>query len=327
MTHPLSGFVSVEESAELVRNYRYAVERMMRTLGGWIALTPELSAKLLMGRHVWDNAQHADALGRRLPELRALAHVSAPANQAFVAFMDAVEEPERPHQTLERLTGIYGVVKPHLMAAYLEHLRVANTVYEPPTQRILARCVEDERRHIAAGLVVLGHLVTTPALEERANAWRARLEPLLAASGGVTGRGLPPLASVDPVAPAPSLSDDAREFIRFEQPETRWTVPADLESAVRALGDALTARDAGGLSGWLLPGATLGEGVEAALAAGQVTGHRMVSLAKIGRQRLIKLRLQGPGGSVVLSTRWTPADGGWRVAVLDLAALEPQSRA
>ncbi len=42
----------------------------MRVLGGWIALTPELPAKLLFGRHVWDCAQHADAWGRRLPELR-----------------------------------------------------------------------------------------------------------------------------------------------------------------------------------------------------------------------------------------------------------------
>ncbi|PYO55509.1 MAG: hypothetical protein DMD83_19265, partial [Candidatus Rokuibacteriota bacterium] len=92
MTHPLSGHFSADESARLIRNYRYAVERMMRMLGGWIALTPELSAKLLMGRHVWDNAQHADALGRRLPELRAQAHVSEPANEAFVAFMDAIEE-------------------------------------------------------------------------------------------------------------------------------------------------------------------------------------------------------------------------------------------
>src|SRR5213596_3076696 len=101
-----------------MRNYRYAVERMMRILGGWIALTPELSAKLLMGRHVWDNAQHADALGRRLPELRAAAHVSEPANAAFVTFLDSLEEPTHPAQTIERLTGVYRVLKPHLVDAY-----------------------------------------------------------------------------------------------------------------------------------------------------------------------------------------------------------------
>lgn len=32
----------------------------MRTLAGWIALTPELPAKLLLGRQVWDYAQRAD---------------------------------------------------------------------------------------------------------------------------------------------------------------------------------------------------------------------------------------------------------------------------
>src|SRR5213083_2338303 len=105
-----------------MRNYRYAVERTLRALGGWIALTPELSAKLLMGRHVWDLAQLADAFGARLPELRAHAQVSEPANERVVAFMDAVEEPEAPGQTVERLVGVYRVLKPHLLASYHDHL-------------------------------------------------------------------------------------------------------------------------------------------------------------------------------------------------------------
>ena len=96
---PLDGAHSVEQSARLIRHYRYATERMMRMMGGWLALTPEVSAKLLMGRHVWDNAQHADILGRRLPELRAHAQESEPANEAFRAFMDALESPETPERT------------------------------------------------------------------------------------------------------------------------------------------------------------------------------------------------------------------------------------
>ena len=60
---------------------------MTRLLGGWIALTPELDAKLLFGRHVWDCAQHADLWGRRLPELRASAQQSEPANDQIVALL------------------------------------------------------------------------------------------------------------------------------------------------------------------------------------------------------------------------------------------------
>ncbi len=189
MTHPLAGHLEVDESAKTVRHYRYAVERMMRILGGWIALTPELSAKLLMGRHVWDSAQHADAWGKRLPELRAAAQVSEPANARLVAFLDAVEAAERPEQTVERVVAIYRVLKPHLLATYEAHLASANAVYEPPTCRILARCIEDERRHVAAGRDVLRHLLRTPELEARARACEARLWPLLEAAGGVTGDG------------------------------------------------------------------------------------------------------------------------------------------
>src|SRR6266851_117076 len=50
--HPLAGAFSVEASSRVIRNYRYVEERMMRILGGWIALTPEVPVKLLFGRHV-----------------------------------------------------------------------------------------------------------------------------------------------------------------------------------------------------------------------------------------------------------------------------------
>lgn len=307
----------------MIRNYRYAVERMMRILGGWIALTPELSAKLLMGRHVWDNAQHADAFGRRLPELRAQAHVSEPANEAFVAVMDAIEEPELPGQTVERVVGVYGVLKPHLLASYEEHLGLANEVYEPPTRRILARCAEDERRHIAAGLAVLGHLVTTPALEERASARKARLERLMAASGGVTGRGVPSPVIAAFVPPAVAASDDARELIRLEQSAAGWSLSEDLESAVQRLGDALIARDPAGVRRSFLPGAAPAEDVESALAAHRLDRQRIVALAEVGRQRLVKLRVEGPDRSIALVVRWVPGEGGWRAAAIDLVATDP----
>ncbi len=324
MTHPLAGPFSAEESARLIRNYRYAVERMMRVLGGWIALTPELSAKLLMGRHVWDNAQHADALGRRLPELRARAHVSEPANEAFVAVMDAIEEPELPGQTVERVVGLYGVLKPHLLASYEEHLRLANRVYEPPTRRILATCAEDERRHIAAGQAVLRHLATTPALRERANGWKVRLEQLLAASGGVTGGAVPPSAIAAFVPPTVAASDEVREVIQLEQSGAGWPpLSEDLESAVQSLGDALIAGDPAGIRRRFQPDVAPAEEVESALATHRVDRHRIVAAAKVGQQRLVKLRVEGPDGSIALVVRWVPGEDGWRAAAIDLVATDP----
>ena len=323
VAHPLAGQTSAEESARLIRNYRYAVERMMRILGGWIALTPEISAKLLLGRHVWDNAQHADALGKRLPELRAPAHASEPANAAFAAFMDAIEEPERPSQTVERLVGVYRVLKPHLLATYEDHLHRVNAVYEPPTQRILQRAIDDERRHIAAGLTVIQHVASAPEHEQRAAAWRARLDGLLEASGGVTGQGLPPAARLDGGAVDTALSDDAHELIRLELSATRWPIPDDLRAAVRAFGDALVAGDAAAARRW--SGAEAGgwdDVLQSAVSQLEARSHRPVAFAKIGGQRVIKLRVDGRGGAATLITRWIPSAEGWRVAAIEVTAVE-----
>src|SRR5215813_3928372 len=80
----MEGVYSVAQTAQMIRQYRYAEEQMMRIMAGWIALTPELVVKLELGRQVWNCAQHADILGKRLPELRARAQVSEPPNDTFV---------------------------------------------------------------------------------------------------------------------------------------------------------------------------------------------------------------------------------------------------
>lgn len=314
--YPLEGAHSVEESARRVRRYRYATERMMRVLGGWLALTPEISAKLLMGRHVWDNAQHADALGRRLPELRAPAQQSEPAGEGFVAFLDALESAETPELTVERLVGVYRVLKPHLLAAYERDLASANAVYEPPTRRILARCAEDERRHIAAGERVLAHLATTPAAEARAATWAERLGGLLAAAGGVTGEGLP---TPVPAPVSPEGVTEAEEFIRLETRPARWPLPDDLRAAAAALGDALVARDVPAVRRWLAGDAVWSEAEDSMLAAARFTHHEIVAATRIGRHLLLKLRLDGPEGSVTLAARWAGGPEGWRAQALDVA--------
>jgi hypothetical protein len=183
----LAGHLGVEATARRVRRYRYAEERMMRVMAGWIALTPELPAKLLLGRQVWDCAQHADQWGKRLPELRAPAQVSEAPSSGFVRFFDVLEAREAWGETLERLTGVYRVLKPHLATVYEAHLGQVNAVYEPPTHRILERCLVDERRHLAEGAAVIERLARTGDEQARVAAWERELRRMLDASGGVTG--------------------------------------------------------------------------------------------------------------------------------------------
>jgi hypothetical protein len=183
----LDGVYSVRQSVAHIMNFRFAEERMMRMMAGWIALTPEIPVKLEMAKQVYEDALHADALGKRLPELRAQAQVSKAANEQFASFIQEIEDKEQWEDTIERLVGIYRVLKPHLIANYSAHVTAANPVYEPPTIRIFAKLLEDEQAHVEKGLVLLGDLLDTPEKSRRAGQWQAHLEELLFASGGVTG--------------------------------------------------------------------------------------------------------------------------------------------
>ena len=182
----MDGVYSVRQGAVYISNYRYAEERMMRMMAGWIALTPQIQVKLEMARQVYEDALHTDALGKRLPELRAQI-ASKPSNAEFVTFMNAIEDKEEWDDTIERLVGIYRVLKPHLISHYSAHSATTNPVYEPPTTRILQRLVEEEKLHVERGLVLLNDLLDTREKHRRASEWEAHLDELLAASGGVTG--------------------------------------------------------------------------------------------------------------------------------------------
>jgi hypothetical protein len=279
----LAGHFSVEVSARLVRHYRYAEERLMRVMGGWIALTPELPAKLVLGRHVWDCAQHADAWGRRLPELRSPAQQSEPPNDAFVAFVDLLESANEPGQTMERLTGVYRVLKPHLAAVYAAHLERANPVYEPPTRRILGRCLNEERRHVAAGTAVLERLAAGSGAESVAR-WTERLREALRRAGGVTGGHAEP--AFEPVRADVDISND---LVALESRFAPDRVPEDLASAVRD----------------------------------EYPEAEIVACARLGQYRFVRVRARHPAGVRLVQTQWRRADDAWRLVTSDVVRDDP----
>jgi hypothetical protein len=314
--HPLAGAFSVEASARRIRHYRYAEERMMRALAGWIALTPELPVKLLFGRHVWDCAQHADLWGRRLPELRAPAQQSEPPNDRFVAFMDRLDTREAPGESLERVVGVYRVLKPHLLATYRAHLATANQVYEPPTRRILERCIAEERRHVAAGAVVLARLLADESRRRRATAWEESLCRVLLEAGGVDGADSEPRRSFDTAG-----ADSGPDLVALDSAFDPLVVAADLRAAIDGHVQALGAGDAASLA------EQVAEPARAAVleASGRpgLSAYEIVAQAKVGEQRLIKLWLRGSGGSRLVLQRWEKVDGRWRVAEAELLATAP----
>ncbi len=186
----LHGRYDVESTARRVRNFRYAEEWMMMIMGGWVATIPEVPVKTGLGKIIWECAQAADELGKRLPELRCgrkALEASEAANTGFAEFMQAVAEPERPDLTIEKLVGIFDVLKPHLVEVYETTSRETDQICDAPTIEILETILRKTRRHIAWGQEVLDRLCDTDALRERRRARAALLTDRLRESGGVTG--------------------------------------------------------------------------------------------------------------------------------------------
>ena len=116
------------------------------------------------------------------------------------------------------------------------------------------------------------------------------------------------------------LSDDAREFISLERAGLMWAIPEDLETAIRAFGDALVAGDRTGLRRFLDtdPDAATAD----ALRDGGLVRHTLVAFAKLGRHRIVKYRLEGQNRTATVNARWEQSGGGWRVGSVDLVKVE-----
>jgi hypothetical protein len=187
----LPGAFGVEESARRVGHYKWIEMRLFEVLGGWVATVPELDVKMRLGTHCYHHAWHAELWHKRLPELREMNpdRLTVPPNDAMVAFVDALTEPEAPELTIEKLVGAYRVLIPHKIAAYTYHLNNTSTITDAPTIRSLRFVLQDEADDWRDGEMLLQSLIETPEDVDRAAAHQARLEKLLVAAGGIAGPG------------------------------------------------------------------------------------------------------------------------------------------
>ena len=186
----LYGRYDVEATARRVRNFRYAEEWLMMIMGGWVATIPELPVKTGLGKIIWESAQAADALGRRLPELRCgrkAVAASESANEGFADVINTISAPDRPDQTIEKIAGVFDVLKPHLIEAYEKHIRETDQIADAPTIEIFEDIVRKARRHVTWGQEVLERLSDTDGARERRRQRAEELRGKLLACGGVTG--------------------------------------------------------------------------------------------------------------------------------------------
>lgn len=186
----LHGRYDVETTARRVRNFRYTHEWLTMMMGGWLATVPEIPVKTGLGKIIWENAEIADRLGKRLPELRAgrnLATASQPANQGFADLIQEIAGPERPDLTIEKLTGLFDVLIPHLIDVYEVSARETDPICDAPTIDLLDDAIRKLRRHAAWSQDVLERLCDTDGRRERRTRRQRDIDERLRRCGGVTG--------------------------------------------------------------------------------------------------------------------------------------------
>jgi len=132
--------LKVTERGQFVATMRHIHVWLMETLAAWVPTTPEMEVKLLFGEHIWDAAQHADALGKRTFELRMPLQHSLRPNDAYVGFLSDLG---RSGLAAQRLAAIYDVLLPALTKRFQYYLNQTDSLSDAPTVRILERELAD----------------------------------------------------------------------------------------------------------------------------------------------------------------------------------------
>lgn len=180
----------VEDTVRLLVRYAWIKKRAMETGLYWLNPTPEWEVKEALSLHLYQDTEHAKLLRTRVGEMRnPPPRMDISPDRALDSFF---EELWASADTLEKLVGLYGVLKPALLAALRVHYDYANPLVDHPTRRVLRFVILEEEDAVAWGKEALAALIQSPDDQARADAWSAHLRAYLAAAGGIMGDAAPP---------------------------------------------------------------------------------------------------------------------------------------
>jgi hypothetical protein len=135
--------LTITQKADTLGTFRFVCVRLMETLAAWVPTSPELEVKTLFGRHIWQLAQHADAIGHRTVELRAKLHYDREPRQEY---LDALRLIQETSESGDRVAVFYDVVLPDLAARFRDYLERTDDLLDAPTVEILRRILGDVDR-------------------------------------------------------------------------------------------------------------------------------------------------------------------------------------
>ncbi len=173
--------MTVVERCNAIATFRRVSVWLMETTARWTPITPEMEVKVTLGRHIWEYAQMADALGKRTFELRQPEHYTLPATAAYEALMKDVAGTEG---TAERISTLYDGMIPGILKRYREYIAATDAILDEPSIAIMERIVRDLERQLK-DIETLRSEVTLPKGAGTAIAAREKAVANIVAEGRV----------------------------------------------------------------------------------------------------------------------------------------------
>lgn len=206
--------IDIDTNRQLLNRYRFVEHEGMRILAGWLPKAPTFELKCEIGRAIWEDAQHVNALYLRLREVQSPAF-QKPKDAALVKLME--EMPHAPDEFGLAL-AVWRVVKPSLIASLENHEKATFPNSDLPSVHAIKHILLDQRGQIERVEAVFNQWESAGKITAAAREWETYIRQLLAAAGGISG--------LDTRTPAPTAPPCRHEFQapREAERDERFTV-------------------------------------------------------------------------------------------------------
>lgn len=150
--HRRLGGVSVRQAANRFIRFFHIESNLMRIVGGWTPRITDSAIRMTFGRHVYQDARHADALLTRLHRLRTIWEMIPIPDEPVRGLFETINEaPSLEHF----MAGVYLFLKPRLLDAYQKHLTEVDRIGDELSIQCLKPIIADEAEHLRWGELVL----------------------------------------------------------------------------------------------------------------------------------------------------------------------------
>ena len=217
MVAPLSpqlDAIDIDSNRKLLNRYRYVEHEGLRVLAGWLPKTARFELKCEIGRAIWEDAQHVNALYLRLREIQSPAFQKPDA-----ALVRVMEEIRHAPDEFGLAVAFWRVVVPSLVKSLSNHETATFPNSDLPSVHIIHHILLDQRAQLDRIEKMLGELEQAGKITTAAREWETYIRGLLGAAGGVSG--------LETSTPAPSSAASVRvEFrpAREAERDERFTV-------------------------------------------------------------------------------------------------------